>query len=143
MTNSQIETLDPAASTLLLSLDAELYSRDVLYSAAYVFIDRAYILLDREADRYVIRFRTKQPVDEATLRGMAGEFENELLAQALRERVGKANQRIIEEVTALAIGGATTKSADSGLVDLANPGEDGFVGDPKGLGAPWHAEKES
>jgi len=101
------------------------------------------MLLDREGDRYVIRFRAKQPVDEATLRGMAGEFENELLAQALRERVAKANQKIIEEVTALAIGGATTRSDDGGLIDLANPGEDGFIGDPKGLGAPWHAEKES
>jgi His-Xaa-Ser system protein HxsD len=143
MTKSQIETLEPEASTLILSLHTDLYSRDVLYSAAYVFIDRAYMLLDREADRYVIRFRTKQPVDEATLRGMAGEFENELLAQMLRERVGKANQNIIEDVTALAIGGATTKSTSGGLVDLASPGEDGFVGDPKGLGVPWHAEKES
>ncbi len=145
MTQSQIEQIDPGASTLVLSLDTELYSRDVLYSAAYVFIDRAYMLLDREGDRYVIRFRTKQPLDEATLRGMAGEFENELLAQALRERVGKANQKIIEDITALAVGGATTAAivADEGILDMKNPGEDGFVEDAKGLGSPWEAKKDS
>lgn len=144
MTQTQIEQLDTATSTLVLSLDIELYPRDVLYSAAYVFIDRAYVLLDREGDRYVVRFRAKQPVDEATMQGMAGEFENELLAQALRERVGKANQKIIEDITALAVGGATTAplSAEEGLVDMKSPGEDGFVEDPKGLGAPFEADKE-
>lgn len=144
MANSQIESLDAAASTLTLALDTELYPRDVLYAAAYVFIDRAYVLLDRQDGRYVVVVRGKQPLDEATLRSMAGEFENELLAQALRARVGKANQRIIEDVTALAIGGATARSvaADPNLIDLRSPGDDGFVADPRGLGAPWESEKE-
>ncbi len=143
MTHSQIESIDGATSTLILALDTELYPRDVLYAAAYVFIDRAYVLLDRQDSRYVVRFRAKRPIDEATMRGMAGEFENELLAQALRARVAKANQKLIEDVTALAIGGATARGggAADGLVDLDNPGDDGFVADPGGLGAPWTGEK--
>jgi hypothetical protein len=51
MMQSQIETLDAAASTLTLSLDTSLYPRDVLYAAAYVFLDRAYVLLDRDGPR--------------------------------------------------------------------------------------------
>jgi His-Xaa-Ser system protein HxsD len=144
MTHSQIETLDPSTSTMALALDIELYPRDVLYAAAYVFLDRAYVLLDRVDNRYVVHLRGKHALDEPTLRAMAGEFENELLAQALRARVGKANQKIIEGVTALAIGGATARSAparDPALVDLRNPAEDGFVSDPQGLGAPWEAKK--
>ncbi len=140
MTHSQIESLDTSSSTLTLSLDTELYPRDVLYAAAYVFLDRAYVLLDRQDSRYVVRVRGKHVLDEPTLQSMAGEFENELLAQALRARVAKANQKIIEGVTALAIGGATTQSApstDPGLVDMGNPAEDGFIADPKGLGIPW------
>ena len=43
MTRSQVETLDAATSTMTLSLDAALYPRDVLYAAAYVFLDRAYV----------------------------------------------------------------------------------------------------
>src|SRR5258708_21308433 len=106
MNQSQIETLDAQTSTMTLSLDIDLYPRDVLYAAAYVFLDRAYVLLDRDGTRFLVHLRGKQPVDEAALRAMAGEFENELLAQALRHRVIKANQRIIEDITSLAIAGA-------------------------------------
>lgn len=145
MTQSQIETLDTSTSTLHLSLDVELYPRDVLYAAAYVFLDRAYVLLDQREGRYLIQLRGKQELDEATLRAMAGEFENELLAQALRLRVVDANRRIIENITALAISGATGGTApaeDSGLIDMAEPGEDGFLDDPLGIGTPWEAKKE-
>src|SRR5437879_3297911 len=106
MTQSQIETLDADTSTMTLSLDLDLYPRDVLYAAAYVFLDRAYVLLDRDGERFLVHLRGKQPLDETALRAMAGEFENELLAQALRHRVIKANQRIIEDITSLAIAGA-------------------------------------
>src|SRR6476660_1480531 len=102
MTRSQIETLDPASSTLTLSLDVGLYPRDVLYAAAYVFLDRAYVLLDRQESRFIVQFRGKRALDETRFLAMAGEFENELLAQALRLRVADANQRIIEDVVGLA-----------------------------------------
>jgi His-Xaa-Ser system protein HxsD len=146
---AQIETIDPAGSTLVLSLDIQLYPRDVLYAAAYVFLDRAYVLLDRQGSRFAVRLRAKQPMDEATLRAMAGEFENELLAQALRLRVAKANQRIIEDITALAINGATVGAGSSVeapadeffLIDVDNAGDDGFLDDPLGIATPWEKKK--
>lgn len=149
MTQSQIETLDATASTLTLSLDTGLYPRDVLYAAAYVFLDRAYVLLDRNGTRFLVHLRGKQPLDETTLRAMAGEFENELLAQALRYRVVKANQRIIDGITALAIGGATVggeHTADPAadeppLIDMEDPSDDGFLDDPDGIATPWEAKK--
>ena len=148
MTRSQIETLDAGTSSLTLSLDIGLYPRDVLYAAAYVFIDRAYVLLDREGSRFIVHLRGKQPFDEAALRAMAGEFENELLAQALRHQVVDANQRIIEEVVAVAIGGAAgdiegtgTKLEGAALIDPGDP-EDGFVADPQGIARPWEPAKK-
>ena len=149
MTRSHIETLDAATSTLTLSLDIGLYSRDVLYAAAYVFLDRAYVLLDRVESRFVVHLRGKRPLDEPVLQAMAGEFENELLAQALRHQVADANQRIIEEVVAVAIAGAagdpdgTAGTALEGapLVDANDP-EDGFVEDAGGIARPWEPEKQ-
>src|SRR3954471_21915539 len=135
MTRVQIETLDPATATLTLSLDVGLYPRDVLYAAAYVFLDRAYVLLDRQDSRFIVHFRGKRPLEEAIFRAMAGEFENELLAQALRHQVVDANQRIIEDVVAVAIAGAAVsgreRDADSAaehppLIDPGDP-EDGFL----------------
>jgi len=149
MTRSQIETLDTATSSLTLSLDVGLYPRDVLYAAAYVFLDRAYVLLDRVESRFVVHLRGKRPLDEALLRAMAGEFENELLAQALRHQVVDANQRIIESVVEVAIAGAAGdvegRSA-AGLegapfIDPADP-EDGFLADPQGIARPWEPEKQ-
>lgn len=149
MPNVHIETLDPATATLTLSLDVGLYPRDVLYAAAYVFLDRAYVLLDRQDARYLVQFRSKRPLEETTFHAMAGEFENELLAQALRHQVVDANQRIIEDVVAVAIAGASVH-VDPGpsaaaehprLVDPADP-EDGFLADPEGIARPFEPEKQ-
>ena len=149
MTRSQIETLDATTSTLTLSLDIGLYPRDVLYAAAYVFLDRAYVLLDRVESRFVVHLRGKRPLDEATLHAMAGEFENELLATALRHQVVNANQRIIEDVVGVAIAGAAAgvePSGDAGLegatlIELEDP-EDGFVADAQGIARPWEPNKQ-
>jgi His-Xaa-Ser system protein HxsD len=149
MTHAQIETLDAATSSLTLSLDIGLYPRDVLYAAAYVFLDRAYVLLDRQESRFIVHLRGKRPLDEPTLQAMAGEFENELLAQALRHLVVDANQRIIEDVVAVAIAGASAGvEPDAGpaaehapLIDPRDP-EDGFVADPLGIARPWEPEKQ-
>ena len=149
MTRSQIETLDAATSSLTLSLDVGLYPRDVLYAAAYVFLDRAYVLLDRVDSRFVVHLRGKRPLDEALLQAMAGEFENELLAQALRHQVIDANQRIIQDIVEVAIAGAAAgiepdapPSAETPpLIDPGDP-EDGFLADPLGIARPWEPEKQ-
>jgi His-Xaa-Ser system protein HxsD len=148
MPKVHIETLDPATATLTLSLDVGLYQRDVLYAAAYVFLDRAYVLLDRQDSRFIVHFRSKRPLEEATFRAMAGEFENELLAQALRHQVIDANQRIIEDVVAVAIAGASAgvepdaePAAEPPLIDPEDP-EDGFLADPAGIARPWEPEKQ-
>ncbi len=147
MPNVQIETLDPTTSILTLSLDVGLYPRDVLYAAAYVFLDRAYVLLDRVEARYVVRFRSKRPLEDAAFRALAGEFENELLAQALRHRVVDANQRIIEDVVAVAIAGATASADDGGSATQhpapLGPGAsaDDFLADPQHIAQPWQPGK--
>jgi His-Xaa-Ser system protein HxsD len=155
MTRVHIETLDSATATLTLSLDVGLYPRDVLYAAAYVFLDRAYVLLDRQDSRFIVHFRGKRALEEATFRAMAGEFENELLAQALRHQVVDANQRIIEDVVAVAIAGASAgvephagPAAEHppriplrGHGDPGDP-EDGFLTDPAGIARPFEPEKQ-
>ena len=156
MTQSQIETLDAQASTLTLSLDIDLYPRDVLYAAAYVFLDRAYVLLDRVDARFLVHLRGKSPLEETALRALAGEFENELLAQALRHRVVQSNWKIIEEITTLAITSAAGSTFDEGQLELANAGTTGgdasaklpgaaddardFLDDPLGIATPWEGK---
>ena len=121
-------------------------SIESLDAAAYVFLDRAYVLLDRDGARFLVHLRGKQALDEATLRAMAGEFANELLAQALRHQVVKTNQKIIEDITTIAIAGAAGGAEsdigdDPMLIDLQDPGDDGFLDDPLGIATPWEPKK--
>jgi hypothetical protein len=60
-----------------------------------------------------------------------------------------ANQRIIEDVVAVAIAGAAGDVEGSGAAGLEgatliDPGdaEDGFLGDPNGIARPWEPEKQ-
>jgi His-Xaa-Ser system protein HxsD len=114
-----------------------------------VFLDRAYVLLDRDGGRFIVHLRGKLPLDESALRAMAGEFENELLAQALRLKVVQANQKIIEDITSLAISGAagpapgSAAAGDAMLIDMDDPADDGFLEDPLGIATPWEKKRDA
>lgn len=85
------------------TLDESIYDLDVVYGAAYLFVDRCYVWLDRPADHKVdVVLRTKGEADAAVLEALAGEFQNELLNQALRKNIGETNAKIREFIMARA-----------------------------------------
>jgi len=136
-----IDTVDPARASLTLSLDAGLYPIEVLYAAAYIFLDRAYVLLDREGlegkgGRFLVRLRGKLPMNEKQLLDLSGEFGNELLSQALRRKVVKQNQKLIEEITTRAIAGAAGGALPTDFLGGDDDGMD-FLDDPLGIAVPW------
>lgn len=138
----QVDALDPATGTLTLSLEAGLYPVDVLYAAAYVFIDRAYVRLDRDGTdgkggRFLVHLRGKAALTEAQLRAMAGEFGNELLSQALRRKIVKQNARIIEEITTQAIAGAAGGTLPTDFLTAGDDDGMDFLDDPLGIAVPW------
>ncbi len=142
MSQTHIDQRDPEKSTISISLDVGLYPIEVLYGAAYIFIDRCFVLLDREggegkgAGRFVVRLRGKSPLTTVQLDDLAGEFANELLSQALRRKIVKQNQKIIEEITTQAISGAAGGSLPTDFLDTADDGLD-FLDDPLGIAVPW------
>jgi His-Xaa-Ser system protein HxsD len=119
-----------------LELDEGLYPRDAIYGAAYVFIDRCYVLLDRPAaGRIQITLRAKRggaPDSEA----LAGELQNELLAQAWRRAIAEENRALIEQVTTRALAGA---AGPPGLDELLamDIGEETAFEDPLGIAMSW------
>ena len=99
-------TVSESADGLLVELDESLYPKDAIYGAAYVFIDRCYVRLDRPAPgRISLRLKPKAHV-EIPLATLAGELENELLGQAWRRLLIDENRRIVETVTTQALAGA-------------------------------------
>src|SRR5690606_28686549 len=100
---------------ITVSFDEDLYPKDAIYGAAYIFIDRCYVHLDRpEPARISVRLKLK-PGAELDLGALAGEFENELLGQAWRRLITEENRLLIEQVTTRALAGA---AGPPGLDDL-------------------------
>lgn len=119
-----------------LELDEELYPRDAIYGAAYVFIDRCYLHLDRAAEgRATLRIRDKRG-DAETTRICAGEIQNELLAQAYRRRLAIENRVLIEAITTRAITGAAGPPGLDELLAMEIDESTAFE-DPLGIAMSW------
>ena len=122
-----------------LEFDEGLYPKDAVYGAAYVFIDRCYVHLDRAGDRRIVvtlRAKKNTALGADTTRLWAGEFENELLAQAWRRMIIELNRPFIESLTARALSGA---AGPPGLDELLamDIGESTAFDDPLGIAMSW------
>ena len=91
----------------VLKYKENLYPRDAVMKAAYHFIDRSYIHVDTCNSEYVIEITAKGDNNVATI---ALEFENEMLAQAVRYQVYLQTHTIREILMARAMSSTITGS---------------------------------
>ena len=129
-------------------VDTGLYPLEVVMGAAYVFVDRCFLLLDRTPDGHVrVTFTTKPGSSPDGAAALAGEFQNELLAQALRARLLERHEKMREVLVARALFGAAPEQAaaappvtDAQLgVDarFVPASDDDYLEDPLGIAVPW------
>lgn len=135
--------------TVELVLGEELYPLEAVMSAAYVFIDRCYVLLDRPAGGGVkVSLAPKPGTTEEGMREVAGEFQNEVLGQALRLRIAERHEKVREAIVARALFGAAPRlegapeaapsDAQLGVEAQYVPqGDDDYLEDPLGIAVPW------
>jgi His-Xaa-Ser system protein HxsD len=119
-----------------IEFDEDLYPKDAVYGAGYVFIDRCWLLLERAAPgRLRVRLKAKGGSADET-KTCAGDFQNEALGQAYRRRIAAENRAAIEAITARAIAGA---AGPPGLDDLLamEIGEETAFDDPLGIAMSW------
>jgi His-Xaa-Ser system protein HxsD len=133
---------DPVDGSVTITVDAVLYPLEALYGAAYIFIDRCYVLLDRprEGALSVTLASKKGDASPEGLRAMVGEFANELLSQAWRQKIIEENRVVLETVTTQALAGAMGAPT---LDDLASFDftEEGFD-DPLGIAMSWEEKQQ-
>jgi His-Xaa-Ser system protein HxsD len=132
----ELLAVDVGASSITLRVDPATYPLDALYGAAYVFIDRCYVLLDKPegAYRVTLSWKKHQP-SEDDLRALVGEFANELLSCAWRAKISEDSRALIESVTAQALGGAIGPPS---LDDLEKfDFSDETFEDPLGIAMSW------
>jgi His-Xaa-Ser system protein HxsD len=126
------------AESVSLRLDATLYPLSAIYSAAYIFLDRAYLLLDQpDAEHVTATLSWKKAPAQASgeLERLAGEFVNELLSCAWRARIAADSRSVIESTTVRALGGAMGPPSLDDLESF-DFGDQPFE-DPLGIALSW------
>lgn len=129
--------VDVTAGAVHLDVDESLYPLDAVYAAAFGFIDRCWVLLDRPAAHKVrVQLAPKSPgATDEVLRSWAGELANELLACAWRQKITEQNRAVVEAVTMQAIAGAMGPPS---LDDLAKfDFSQDALEDPLGIATSW------
>jgi len=135
--------------TVDVVVDPSVYPLEVVMGAAYVFVDRCFLLLDRTPDgRVKVAFTMKPgaPADGAT--ALAGEFQNELLAQALRAGLAARHEKVREALVARALFGAAPEQIPDVQVPVTDAqlgvdarfvpaSDDDYLEDPLGIAVPW------
>jgi len=121
----------------ILDLDASLYPVEALYGAAYAFIDRCYVLLDRPEPQKLRVIVTPKKLEngEEQLRAVVGELANELVSAAWRHQITQENRARIEAVTMQAISGAMGPPTLDDLEDFDFTDE--AFEDPLGIAMSW------
>lgn len=123
----------PSQNTIVIKLNPKIYSLEAIYGACYVFVDRAYLFLDGDPKKEIQVFiKGKQKMFRKKLEVLVGEFENELLNYALREKIAKNNRKIREYIIGKALYYDTSEILGEDESKL-NELED----DPLGIAIPW------
>jgi His-Xaa-Ser system protein HxsD len=134
---AELARVETDARSASIRVDSTLYPIDAVYGAAYVFLDRCYVMLDApEAARIRVTLAWKKgdPTD-ADLRALVGEFTNELLSCAWRVQIAKESRVLIESATSRAIGGAMGPPSIDDL-EKFDFTEESFE-DPLGIALSW------
>lgn len=105
------------SSKTVLKFKKELYPKEAVMKAAYHFIDKSYIHVDFSDGDYIIEIISKSENKDDSI---ALEFENELLAQAVRYQVYTQTHTIREILMARAMSSTMTGS-NSELEQVASP----------------------
>lgn len=136
---------------LAILLDKRVYPLDVLMSACYTFIDKAYFLVNRpDKDHFEVIVALKPGESEAGLKALAGELENQLLEEALRAKIGKQTAKIRDRIVTTALAYSIERPQeernDTDLDDLppevlavlqSDDDDMDFLEDPLGIAVPW------
>lgn len=120
-------------NTVLFKVNPKLYSLKTIYGACYVFINKVYIFLDGNPKKEIkVSMKGKEKLTGKKLEVLAGEFQNELLNYALREKINRSNKKIRELIfgKALFLGSVESLSPSDGSIDS-------FEEDPLGIAVPW------
>lgn len=143
---------------VIIKINPKIYPLEVVYSAAYVFLDKAYILIDGDPKKEIIV--EAKPKEEKNLEYFGGEFNNELLNYLTYKNFSDKNKDIRTMIVQRALITGDPDVLDNKnsfddeeldeetkklLKELEDDDDDDFLDDPEGIAIPWEEKygKES
>ena len=87
--------IDSEKGIVIISVNPKLYSLDVVYSAAYIFTEKCFVLLDGDPLQEII-VELKPKSQDVNLEVIGREFNNELINYANYDLQFKRNARLRE-----------------------------------------------
>jgi hypothetical protein len=133
------EIITAGGGELVVRVSSTDYPLGALYAAAFDLVGRAWVMLDRADDGWLISVTPRgEEADEAALRGMADELRIQLAEHALRDQIRADNGELIAKLRTesfgTAPGGGDWGTADEDFGDLDDLD---FLDDPLGIAVPW------
>ena len=128
------------ARSLGLRVEAASYPLQAIYGAAYVFLDRCWVLLDRpEAAHVRVTLTRRDGGVGAALESLVPEFAEELVSAAWRASIAGETRALIEAATSRAHAGGAPPSLDElSAFDFGEGVEaSGAMDDPLGIALSW------
>ncbi|MBI5537092.1 MAG: His-Xaa-Ser system protein HxsD [Deltaproteobacteria bacterium] len=119
-----------------LTFEESIYPKDAVFGAAYVLLDRAFVHIDRNEGKLQVSVRPKPGVP-VVADVIAGEFENEALAQTWRREIIHENRAMLESITSRALGGAAGPPGLDDLLDASLGDLGDAFDDPLGIAVSW------
>ncbi len=125
----------PGGKEATVLINTKLYPPEVIYSAAYVFLDKAFFLFDGDPKKQ-INVTIKPRKKGLDLKGLCMEFSNELINYSVYVIQAAKKQAIREAIIRRAL--ATNTLSD----ETSEPDEPGeWLDDPEGIAKPWTPDR--
>ena len=133
---SGVISVDSKKGEGTVRVNTKIYPVEVVYSAAYVFIDKAYFLFEGDPEKnLIVTIRPKEKgIDVERL---CHEFSNELINYSVYVIQAARKQAIREAIIKKAL---ETNTKESECLQ-EDDGSEGWLDDPEGIAQPWSPEK--
>jgi His-Xaa-Ser system protein HxsD len=121
--SKSVSNLEIHKDHVLVSINPKIYPLDIVYSALYVFLDRAYVVVDGDPKReIVVELRPKDR--NKGLEELGRDFNNELINYAVYTFQSEKGKQMRDYVVRRA------------MESVESAGEE-RIEDPEGIAIPW------
>jgi His-Xaa-Ser system protein HxsD len=136
-----VSNLEIHPDHVLVHVSTRIYPKDIVYYAAYVFLDRAFVVLDGNPEDIIsVELRPKQKSKD--LEELGRDFNNELLNYAVYKFQLEKNRYVRDAILKQALEGLAEPEVriEDDCIDEMKPeisNDATYEDDPLGIAKPW------